>query len=101
MTADQEIDIKDLPQFIEKFKQEWMAEFLQRVKAKTPVATGTLRSAWQGEMHDTESFTVSNDTPYASYVEYGTVHMAPVGMLTSTLNEVDVITSTATERAAS
>lgn len=45
-------------------------KLLKKVKLKTPVDTGALRRSWQGTKGNL-SFTVSNNTEYGPYVEYG------------------------------
>lgn len=62
-------------------------ETLSRVKDKTPVASGRLRDGWVLDKTDT-AFQLSNDVPYAGYVEEGTTDNAPVGMLATTVLEI-------------
>jgi HK97 gp10 family phage protein len=50
-------------------------------RAGTPVDTGTLRGAWRTRTTADDDTEVSNATPYARFVEYGTRHMAPRAML--------------------
>jgi HK97 gp10 family phage protein len=42
------------------------------VTARTPVLTGQLAGAWQVTKHGESEYRLSNPTPYARYVEYGT-----------------------------
>jgi len=64
-----------LPLFMEKFKAG--------VEGRTPVRSGALRGGWEVQVSDTEA-TLTNTQPYASFVEFGTRHMAPVGMVRTT-----------------
>ena len=83
---------------LSKYKKEFADEFLKRVKQRTPVDTGTLQGAWTATFED-KSVTIENDTPYAGYVEMGTVHHSPVGMLRTTVAEAENISEVAKERA--
>lgn len=57
------------------------------IKARTPVDTGKLKSSWQSTL-DNQGITFLNNTPYASYVEYGTRKMAPRYMLTDSIPDI-------------
>jgi hypothetical protein len=49
--------------------------------ALTPVVTGALRAAWQVSKNRAADYDVSNDVPYARFVEYGTSRQAPAAMM--------------------
>jgi hypothetical protein len=83
---------------IEKFKEEFAREFLDRVKSKTPVDTGRLQDGWEAKVAGSE-IEVSNAVPYAVHVERGTAHTAPVGMLAVTVLEADQIADQAARNA--
>lgn len=82
---------------IEAFKEEFANEFLERVKARTPVKTGLLQRSWESEI-DEDAIVISNDVPYAQYIEYGTPKIAPFAMLEQTVAEVDEIAGIALSR---
>lgn len=58
------------------------------IKARTPVDTGRLKNSWQSSL-DNQGITFLNNTPYASYVEYGTRKMAPRYMLTDSIPDIE------------
>jgi len=88
----------DLDTRLRRFKEEWGVEFLERVRARTPVRTGALQGGW-GFDQKKESIDVWNTQEYAGYVEYGTEKMAPRAMLRTTLLEAEQITEVAKEKA--
>ena len=65
-------------------------KFIAEVKMRTPVDTGRLQEGWQSEVTPTH-INISNDVPYAGYVEMGTAHHAPVGMAAATVNDLPII----------
>lgn len=75
---------------LDAFKEKFTEEFLTRVQMRTPVRTGVLRDGWQGDISG-DLITISNEVPYAEYIEYGTPHIAPFAMLGQTIAEVDII----------
>ena len=100
MTEPGEIDriFIDLGTKLTKFKKEFASEMAQRVEARTPVLSGSLKAGWLTEQTKT-GFTISNIREYAKFVEYGTVHMAPRAMLRTTMLEAAQIAEVARERA--
>ena len=82
---------------LRKFKREWGVEFLERVKARTPVITGRLQRGW-GFEEKAKDISIYNVVDYASFVEYGTDRMEPRAMMRTTLLEKDDITKVALER---
>lgn len=76
--------LKNLPQAVDNFIELFAVEFFEEVVRKTPVRSGYLQSRWQKRV-ETGTINISNDAGYASYVEFGTEKMAPVGMLRTTL----------------
>lgn len=61
---------------------------LDRVNDNTPVRTGRLKSGNHLLVNGNEA-TISNDTPYAIYVEYGTRHMAARAFMTRGLQQAE------------
>lgn len=87
----------DLGTKLRKFKQAYAEELLARVQRRTPVVTGDLQAGWGTTLHR-ESFEVWNTKEYADYVENGTPHMAPRGMLKTTIAEGEQIAEVAVQR---
>jgi hypothetical protein len=87
----------DLGTGLRRFKQEFASEFLHRVELRTPVDTGALQRGW-GQTQRQSGFDIWNTKDYAAYVEYGTPHHAPVGMISTTLVEKEQIAAIAKER---
>ena len=55
---------------------------MRDARAETPVRTGHLRAGWRlVRGRDVAYQRVTNDVSYARFVEYGTRHMPPAGML--------------------
>jgi hypothetical protein len=75
---------------IDHWEQKFVDLFIESVKQKTPVLTGTLRDGWEGSV-ESGSYSFSNPVDYAAYVEYGTEYQAPVGMLSTTLQETELL----------
>jgi hypothetical protein len=82
---------------LRKFKTAWGVEFMERVKARTPVDSGHLQNSW-GFVEKATDLEIYNTMPYASSVEFGTDKMAPRGMMQSTLLESEQITKVAKEK---
>lgn len=61
-------------------------EVLSKIKDRTPVSTGTLNSSWI-----LNNNIISNDTPYAGYVEEGTYKMPGAHMVQQTIAELPTI----------
>lgn len=97
--TDGEIDgvMLDLKTTLRNFKREFGMEFLERVKAKTPVRTGHLQNSW-GFTEKRDDLEIYNTAEYAEYVEYGTERMEPRAMLRATLLEKDQIAEVAAQR---
>lgn len=57
---------------------EGMAEL---TRSRTPTETGRLAGGWKVELVDGTRWVVTNDVPYARYVEFGTKYVAPAAML--------------------
>jgi hypothetical protein len=83
-------ELEQVNDSISKLVERYVEEVINRTKMKTPVDTGKLRDSWIGTSQETQCI-FENSQPYAGFVEYGTVKMAPVGMLTTTLNESEQI----------
>ena len=89
--------MKDYTSLLASFKQEFADEFRERVSARTPVDSGNLQKSWDAAVLR-DSIEISNGARYAAYIEYGTVHIPPVGMLRTTVLEAEDIARTAAER---
>lgn len=89
--------IAKIEENLDEFMQAFAAEFLERVQQKTPVLTGRLRDGWVADVNGTELI-VSNDVEYAEYIENGTPHIAPFGMLKQTVAEAEDIEAIAVAR---
>lgn len=87
----------DLETRLRNFKKEWAFEFLERLRARTPVQTGALQEGW-GFKSRLTSIDIFNVEDYAGYVEYGTEKMEPRAMLRTTLLESEEIAAIAKER---
>jgi hypothetical protein len=99
--TDAEIDkvFLNLDTNLRKFKEEVGVEFRRTVEEKTPVGeTGRLKAGW-GFTMKAKDIEIYNITEYASFVEYGTPHMAPRGMLRATILEMDRIVEVAKQKA--
>lgn len=86
-------DLKDLDNFNTKFA----AEFLARVQRRTPVKSGKLREGFQATATK-ESIEVSNDVPYAQVIEQGNETHRPVGMVKTTIEEIEQIVQKVTKK---
>lgn len=82
---------------LKKFKSEFGVELIDRVRQRTPVITGALRDGW-GFTNKATDISIWNTEDYAAFVEYGTVHMEPRGMLRTTLLEKDQIAEVAAKK---
>lgn len=66
-------------------------EVKDRIVRRTPVATGRAQAGWQATSEPTKG-QITNVVPYIGFLEDGTVHMAAVGMVRTTLEELpDII----------
>lgn len=68
--------------------EEWEAyvdQALKLIKKYTPVKTGKLRDGWTLADLSGDYALLSNDVPYAEYVNDGTPYMAPHNMTGLTL----------------
>lgn len=93
------IDIaNDVADRLEKWKLAFMDEFKTRVAQRTPVRTGALQAGWETVPTDV-GFQLTNDMDYAIYVEAGTPHMAPRGMVATTILEIPEIVEVAKTKA--
>jgi hypothetical protein len=83
---------------LRKFKQEYGMEFMERVKARTPVRTGHLQNSWGFDMKATD-ISIYNVADYASYINDGTPYIQPHRMLETTMLEHDDIAAVAAQKA--
>lgn len=83
---------------LDKFQEEFLSEFLSRVERRTPRVTGRLADSWTGKVAKNK-LTVTNPTEYASFIEYGTIYIAPRAMLRTTAAEADQIAEIAAKKA--
>jgi len=68
-----------------------------RIYNRTPVDTGYAQSRWDLTT-GTETFTISNDAEYISFLEEGSSQQAPMGMVAVTMNEMDQIVAEAARK---
>ena len=73
------------PQTVKRIGDDLYREIIER----TPVRTGYLKSRWIKEANINYTL-ISNDAPYAIYVEEGTSKMAPHYMVKSSLKKIEV-----------
>ena len=59
---------------------------LTEVQQKTPVDTGTARKGWVKLGSE-----IRNDVPYIGYIEEGSLKHRPIGMVKSTLMDIELI----------
>src|SRR6188474_2971731 len=100
MTIEIKVDISGIDVAKEKlyqFKNVFVGEFIHRVRNRTPVDTGQLKSNWREKILP-NSFILSNQTPYAYYVEYGTDVTPPRAMIGTTALEGNQIGAVAKRR---
>ena len=71
----------------EKYQERLLQNIYAEIVMKTPIDTSTLLDGWK-----IENGSIINDVPYAGFVENGTIHMKPVGMVATTLADIDRIT---------
>jgi hypothetical protein len=83
---------------LRKFKQEYGMEFMERVKARTPVRSGHLQNSWGFDMKATD-ISIYNVADYASYINDGTPYIQPHRMLETTMLEHDDIAAVAAQKA--
>ncbi|HLZ64387.1 MAG TPA: HK97-gp10 family putative phage morphogenesis protein [Ktedonosporobacter sp.] len=76
------------PHSISQIYADVGAEALDLMNSLTPVRTGRLKAANTLTL-DEMSATLSNDTPYCVFVEFGTRHMAPQPFFTPALEFMD------------
>lgn len=79
-----------LQKVVQDLPSEVSAEILARTKMRTPVQSGRLRDSWSMSVIDVRTVFSSN-VDYAGFVEYGTINMSPVRMLTRSVDEADDI----------
>lgn len=90
--------VVDLQTRLRKFKREWGIEYMRRVIPKTPRRTGALQGGY-GFDEKKESIELYNTKDYATHIEFGTAHIAPVGMMRATFLEGDEISEVAAKNA--
>lgn len=64
--------LQNEPQVMRNVLDDTQAYSLGETRRLTPVRTGKLKGAWAGAITNGDTLIVSNDTPYAGYVERGT-----------------------------
>lgn len=60
------------------------------IKAKTPVDTGKLKGDWRLKLEG-GGIRITNEAPYAGFVEFGTKKMAARSMMSSSLPEIQSV----------
>lgn len=89
---------KNIQAALDRFPQEVVNEFLPRVVRRTPRKSGKLQAGWEGSVQD-GLIEIKNEVDYAPHIEFGTRHIAPVGMLRATANEAEQIAEIAARKA--
>ncbi len=86
------LDFKNTDKETKKLADEFLDmegdKFLDIVKPRTPVDTGTLRKEWY-KKNENKDVLIINPVEYASAVEYGTYKMTPRYMMTQTEYDVE------------
>lgn len=82
--------LKSLDTAVQNVPVQVANEILARTKLRSPVQTGRLRDSWEISIN-TSNITISSDLEYAGFIEYGTIHISPVRMLTRSVDEADDI----------
>jgi len=88
----------DLGTKLRNVKKEFAAEFLDRLRDKTPVRTGALQDGW-GQTQKAEGIEIWNVEPYAAFVNNGTAYQRPQRMVERTIAESDIIMEIAVQKA--
>jgi hypothetical protein len=83
---------------LDEVQTHFKDEFLARVVRRTPRKSGTLAEGWTGTV-EPGSITISNPVEYAGFIEYGTQHIEPRGMLRTTVEESEQILDIAMKKA--
>jgi len=78
---------------LDEFEVDFMEEFAIQVQNKTPVDSGRLKNGWY-----VNGMGLLSDVEYWQYVEFGTRHNAPVGMVRRTVAESQSIADTVSNR---
>jgi hypothetical protein len=85
---DIELPPEEIAPFFERdfirIEKELLEEIKKSCEERTPVASGRLKNSWK-----IEGNSVINDVPYAGIVEEGSSSHRPVGMVATTLLDVD------------
>ena len=68
--------------------EHYVHHALSLLMGYTPVRTGRLRAGWNIAHLDGDSAMITNDVPYAGFVDAGTPHMYPRDMTGHTLREL-------------
>lgn len=63
---------------------------LALVQARTPVDSGNLKSNWKAKLEG-NGIRWSNETPYSSFVEFGTKKMAARSMLSASIPDITAV----------
>lgn len=79
---------KTIPRAVEKAVNDTVKFAELTLKANTPVDTGLLRKSWH-VMPTKKGLGITNNTPYAIYVEMGTKHMRSRDMLGRSLPAIN------------
>lgn len=73
---------------LKELELEVLEELKTRLQQKTPIKTGEAQAGWKIEGNQ-----VINDVEYIGYLETGTIHHRPIGMVATTVKEIDTIVS--------
>lgn len=82
----------DFDKFLEGFLLQMGYRVIARTKPRTPVKTGFLKASWKVDKVEkigrTFRVTISNNTEYASYIEYGHHSYPAKYMVTISIDEI-------------
>lgn len=87
-------DLESKANALSEFKDKFAKEFLERVKRRTPVVSGTLRDSLSIDV-SSEAIELSSDVDYWQFPEAGTINSEPQRFVGRAVEEVDQITDSA------
>jgi hypothetical protein len=84
------LDLRDVPAYIDRENKELvqnvMKQLYDEIRDKTPVRSGKLKDGWELLPEQ-----IRNEVPYAGFIERGTEYISPVGMVATTIENIDNI----------
>lgn len=85
--------ISSIVDSFERQQEDILVTIFDEVKHKTPVSTGKARAGWELDRNK-----IVNNVDYIGQLETGTLHTRPIGMVATTLNDIDTIVSSVCRR---